>query len=300
MKEIIETYITYKWEERSEMIVSEIETLLNSIPCIRVLRDKTFLSYGESIELFMEKLRHGNIVVMVLSNQYLHSINCMYEMSGLFKDNSYIDRAFPVMVDTSIRDGQYYIDLCNYWKAKLTMQNKLIRDSNNGLDIIKPLLKDVDKIDLIISSLPRLFEYCKEIKAPDAETMQKEGFAELVSRIEDRANKLLKDPQSLHPDLDRLIMEINQLSYEQFAKIVSSYKADYKKIEISGFDGQLQSANPTFVIDDTPMVLYAILHDLEKVVEENQIANIRYTSSKHRREFTPRTLLDTLKIMKYE
>lgn len=143
MKEIIETYITYKWEERSEMIVSEIETLLNSIPCIRVLRDKTFLSYGESIELFMEKLRHGNIVVMVLSNQYLHSINYMYEMSGLFKDNSYMDRVFPVMVDTSIRDGQYYIDLCNYWKEKLTMQNKLIRDSNNGLDIIKPLLKDV-------------------------------------------------------------------------------------------------------------------------------------------------------------
>ena len=55
----------------------------------------------------MDELRQGDIVVMVLSNQYLHSLNCMYEMSGLFEDETCAKKVFPVMVDTSMtQEGQ--------------------------------------------------------------------------------------------------------------------------------------------------------------------------------------------------
>ena len=300
MKKKIETYITYKWEDQSLKFVDEIEGKLNSIPPIRVVRDKNFIHYGDSIEKFMDELRQGDIVVMVLSDQYLYSLNCMYEMSGLFDDETCVEKVCPVMVDTSIRDSNYYLELYSHWKNEQSKLDKIIHDSNYDDKIIEPIRKDLHKVENIIKCLPRLFEYCREINAPDAETMRKNGYAELVSRITERANELQNDSLAVTQNLARLIIEINKLSVQQFAKVVSSYKANYSEVEISSFDGQSQSSNPTFVIDDTPMAIYAILHDLQGEVGEDQITNIRYSSSKHRRGHTPRTISETLKIMKNE
>jgi hypothetical protein len=300
MKEKIETYITYKWEEQSLKFVDEIEGRLNSIPPIRVVRDKNFIHYGDSIEKFMDELRQGDIVVMVVSDQYLRSLNCMYEMSGLFEDETCVEKVLPVMVSTSIRDSKYYLELCSHWKDELSKLDEIIHAPNYDDKIIEPIRKDLHKVENIIKCLPRLFEYCREINAPDVETMRKDGYAGLVSRITERANQLQIDSLAVTQNLARLIIEINKLSVQQFAKVVSSYKADYSEVKISGFDGQPQSSNPTFVIDDTPMAIYAILHDLQKEVGEDQIANIRYSSSKRHREYTLRNISDTLKKMKHE
>ena len=300
MKEKIETYITYKWEEQSLKFVDEIEGRLNSIPPIRVVRDKNFIHYGDSIEKFMDELRQGDIVVMALSDQYLHSLNCMYEMSGLFDDETCVEKVFPVMVSTSIRNSKYYLELCNHWKNELSKLDEIIHNPNYDDKIIEPIQKDLHKVEDIIKCLPRLFEYCRKINAPDAETMRKDGYAELVNKITERANELQNDSLAVTQNLARLIIEINKLSVQQFAKVVSSYKADYNEVEISGFDGLPQSSNLTFVIEETPMAIYAILHDLQEKVGEDHISNIRYSSSKCRREYTLRNISDTLKTMKHE
>lgn len=301
MRDKIETYITYKWEERSLTFVGEIETKLNSIPHIRVIRDKNFIHYRDSIEKFMDELRQGDIVVMVLSDQYLYSLNCMYEMSGLFKDDTCVEKAFPVMVDTSIRDRKYYLELCSYWNKQLSELKGLIQNSEYEDAIIEPIRKDMRKVECIIKCIPRLFEYCRENNALDAETMRKDGYADFVSGITERAKELQVGTADITPDIDRLMLEVNQLIEQKFREIVNNrYKAECNKVEITGFDGQPQSANPTFVIDDTPTAIYAILHDLQKEVGEEEVMNIRYSSSKHRREYTSKTISEALMVMKYE
>lgn len=300
MKGIVETYITYKWEEQSEAIVAEIEAKLKYLQNVRVYRDKRSIRYLDSIETFMEKLRHGDIVVMVVSDQYLHSLNCMYEMSGLFKDGSYKDRVFPVMIDTSIRDGEYYLGICNYWKEELSKLKKLILNSDSKKSVIEPFQKDVKKMNDILSSIPHLFEYCRETNVPSVEEMRKDEYAEFIERIEERTDRLRNDSQMDESDLDRLILEIKRLSEPQFIKVVTSYKADYSDVKESGFDGRAQSANPTFIIEDTPMAICAILYDLQEEIGEEEVANIRYSSAKHHREYRLRTISDTLKIVRRE
>lgn len=296
MKEKIEVFITYKWEKRSEEIVGEIEAKLNGIETIRVLRDKTIVGYGDNIDLFMEKLREGEMVVMVLSNQYLHSINCMYEMTGLFCDDSDKSKVFPVMIDTSIRDPKYYLDLCSYWEEELNKMEKLISGSNNKTAIVRPLLKEKDKIELIISCIPRLFVYCREFNIPDSETMQKSGYEGLVNKIAKRADKL-QGESALKKDTDRLMCELSPLIEQKLIEYANKYKANCNKVELVGFRGQPQSA---IVIDDTSAVLHAILHDLKEEIGDEQMTNIRYTSSKHRREYNSKTLSEALNKMKNE
>ena len=97
-------YISYNWEDNSDHTVNHLCTVFE-LRRINYRRDKQNCHYLDNIKTFMNSIRNGEIIVVVLSRAYMLSKNCMYELSGILERKDGMDRILPVVVDDSIRDS---------------------------------------------------------------------------------------------------------------------------------------------------------------------------------------------------
>lgn len=120
------TYISYNWESESSHVVDFLGFVLES-KGIQYGRDKKDCCYKDNIKCFMNAIRKGNKVIVVFSKKYLMSKNCMYELSGIIENPNFKERLLPVVVDDTIRDDLFYVDLVRFWKEKLDNQEYIIQ-----------------------------------------------------------------------------------------------------------------------------------------------------------------------------
>jgi pterin-4a-carbinolamine dehydratase len=80
-------YFSYAWGDEREKIVDELCNTIKSEKKYEVVRDKENLEYKGLISDFMRGIGKGNIVVVVLSDKYLRSDYCMFELYG-YSDES--------------------------------------------------------------------------------------------------------------------------------------------------------------------------------------------------------------------
>ena len=97
-------FISYAWGGEREDIVNEIDETLQQRG-IRIVRDKRALGYRGSIRDFMERIGRGSCVIVVISDKYLRSPNCMFELVEIAENKQFYDRVFPVVLsDANIYD----------------------------------------------------------------------------------------------------------------------------------------------------------------------------------------------------
>ena len=84
-------FISYAWaDDKSEK--SKLRTEIVDEFCARaeergitVLRDKDVMRIGDSITKFMDRLARGDRVIVILSDKYLRSPFCMYELYEIWR-----------------------------------------------------------------------------------------------------------------------------------------------------------------------------------------------------------------------
>lgn len=295
----VNLYITYSWEERSEALVNEIKHYLD-IPHVRVLLDKDCIHYRDSIEQFMDELRHGDIVVMVLSNQYLHSENCIYEMSGFFCDGKSKEKVFPLMVDANIRNKDYYLGLLSYWNKELDKLKMLLRSTKHAPTAMAPFQRDVHKIEEGLQRLPLLFEFCRDIMVPSIDEMRRDSFRDFVNSITRRVSELRHRLAEDTEGFLRIIISTGLQIEDIMLNISQRFRTNCSKLEAIHFDGDVQPNSQTFELYDSPAAIYAVLQQLQEEVGEKSVTNIHYSSPKHRMNRDLRTISQTLKMIRNE
>ena len=97
-------FISYAWGGESERIVNELDADLQS-KGILVIRDKRDLGFKGMIRDFMRQFGHGHAVIVVISDKYLKSPNCMFELVEIARNKDLYDRVFPIVLgDADIYD----------------------------------------------------------------------------------------------------------------------------------------------------------------------------------------------------
>ena len=61
---------------------------------IRLIRDMRDVAFKDSFREFMRKIRETSFALLVISDDFLKSRNCMYEVIEFFKDNNYREKLF--------------------------------------------------------------------------------------------------------------------------------------------------------------------------------------------------------------
>src|SRR5215467_12997267 len=120
-------FISYAWGGESEQLANKIDEELKK-EGVRLIRDKRDLGFKGSIKEFMERIGRGNCVITVISDKYLRSKNCMFELLEIAENQNFYDRIFPIVLrDADIYDGVNRVNYIKYWDNKIAELNSAIK-----------------------------------------------------------------------------------------------------------------------------------------------------------------------------
>ena len=181
-------YISYKWKGESMDAADNLCDLFKRKQ-IYYRRDKEDCRYGDSITAFMDGIREGACVVVMFSEAYLKSFNCVYELAGVLNHPDYMKRVFPIVIDETVREENKYKELANYWEKKKDNTTFVIKQINSkDKTVILPLEKKVRLIEEYIHQLQKLAEVTDDINSYSFESLKERSYEPLLLKIKERLN----------------------------------------------------------------------------------------------------------------
>lgn len=153
--------IFLSYSHKDSDLADFIDTILlnNGIKLMRDVRD---IRYRQSIKDFMKKIRKTDYVFLIISQEYLQSSACMYEMLELIKDENYQERIIPIIrSDANIFDVNGKGAYVKYWQN----QYKEIETESKEIDILNRefYINELRKIESIQRNLPEFLELVSDM-----------------------------------------------------------------------------------------------------------------------------------------
>ena len=177
-------FISYAWGGESERIVNELDADLQARG-ILVVRDKRDLGFKGMIRDFMRQLGEGHAVILVISDKYLKSRNCMFELVEIARNKDFYDRIFPIVLgDADIYDPVNRIKYIKHWEDKIKELDAAIK-SVSGANL-QGLREELDSYDEIRDNISNLTFFINDMNNLTAEILENSNFAGLISELEKR------------------------------------------------------------------------------------------------------------------
>lgn len=174
-----EWFVSYAWgddkttegQKREQRVNEACEAALAAGKSIQ--RDKNVLRPGESIERFMKRITAGDRVFVFLSDQYLKSPFCMYELSGVCRKCGHDADEFRQRVHL------WTLDDAKIWEPDDRAQYG--RHWREKYEKLKPCVADLGNRDLLARERMRTFHAdVGEILATVADTVQPRQFSDFL------------------------------------------------------------------------------------------------------------------------
>lgn len=228
-------------------IVDKIDKDLSGVG-IRLKRDVRDLKPYSGIKEFMKSIKGADFVLIVISDGYLKSPNCLYEVLELIKDDNYKEKIIPIFLDdANIFDLRGKSNRIKYWqdeKSDLMKELKALDPQNIG-----PLTEQLRIIDNITSNLSNFIDSVTDILNIPLTQLQKTGYKEVLQKIgynnQDLISKLIEileieDQEDQDIEIDNFIRANNRYSLGYFAKgYISNNRGKYKKA-INNYDKAIE------------------------------------------------------------
>jgi len=133
-----EVCVSYAWgpeAERDSDVCGTVDMLCEKMgkAGIDVTRDKNTLEPGASIREFMERIGRADHVFIILTDDYLRSENCMFELLGVWREakqdlSEFLKKAQVFRSHSAkISKTEDRLAYALYWRATLDRQNDLVR-----------------------------------------------------------------------------------------------------------------------------------------------------------------------------
>jgi len=204
-------FVSYAWGGEREEVVDQIDQALQERG-IKIVRDKRDLGYKGSINEFMERIGQGNCVIVVISDKYLRSPNCMFELVEIAEGKQFHDRIFPVVLaDANIYDPLKRIEYVKHWEVKRAE----LADAMRTLDPanLQGIRDDMDLYDRIRDKVSGLTSILKDMNTLTPDMHRDSDFSELYDGIVKRmqaapvASKETSTTGTLAPHKEGKIMD---------------------------------------------------------------------------------------------
>ncbi len=176
-----EIFISYAWGGESEKIVNELDQAFQSRG-VTIVRDKRDLGYRGRIESFMKTIGQGKCVILVISEEFLKSEYCMYELLLVARYGEFADRIFPIVLeDARIFKPEERLQYITYWEKRTeNLKKELQGVSPTNLPGIH---KDIDLLTEIRANFDRLVDVIRDINTLTPQVHKASDFSELYETI---------------------------------------------------------------------------------------------------------------------
>jgi magnesium transporter len=126
----VQWYVSYAWNDNRSPEGRSRENVVDKICAaaeargLKILRDKNELGLGESISNFMRRIGVGDRIFVILSDNYLKSPYCMFELSEIWRTSKQEGSTFLERVrvyalpDARVSQPADWVDWAIFWKQE--------------------------------------------------------------------------------------------------------------------------------------------------------------------------------------
>lgn len=150
-----QVFVSYAWGSKESVeLVDQLEAACQEHD-IELIRDENELAYKDSIRDFTQRLGRGRCIVVVLSDAYLKSDNCMFELTEIADCGDLQGRVLPIVLeDAGILKPRTRIKYIKYWEQEKTGLDAEMKDvSSENLEGIRESIDLYAKIRIKIAGI---------------------------------------------------------------------------------------------------------------------------------------------------
>ncbi|MCQ6960107.1 TIR domain-containing protein [Mucilaginibacter aquariorum] len=132
-------FISYQWHHK--VAANNLYAFLKANGYVPAMDDHQ-LTYKDSISTFMESIRASDFAVLIISDEYLKSENCMIEVLHVLKDRNSKNKILPIRhEDVKIFKTADRIKYVEFWKTQVKEREKMLDgiDPTNAIEELKKL-----------------------------------------------------------------------------------------------------------------------------------------------------------------
>lgn len=163
MESKIEIFLSYCWED--ENIANDVYMYLKKFSNVNIHKDKIDIGTWSSIKEYMQSISNMDYTILLISDFYLKSSNCMYEVLEVIKDRNYKNKIFPVVITIEIYKPISRAKYVKYWQSE---QKKLEEELTEiSIQNIGQLDKDLKRLQDIASNISEFLGLVSDMNNPN-------------------------------------------------------------------------------------------------------------------------------------
>lgn len=149
-------YVSYRWQEPIEGITRN--WFVPSIEAVgfRCMIDVKECTYKHRIDKFEEEIGSAERIVIMLSEKFYYSDQCMYEAALITKHDRLDERLFPVNIGDYPHNDDFYHKLLEYWDVEERKVSEYLRTHDYGLE---PFQEKMNRLNLIKENIGKFWSH---------------------------------------------------------------------------------------------------------------------------------------------
>lgn len=165
----VNIFLSYCWNDSSE--ADRIYDYFKKSQNIELHRDTIDIKKWGSIKEYMQSISNMDYTILLISDSYLKSANCMYEVLEVMRDRNYKDKIFPAVICSGIYDPIIRIDYVKYWEDEFIK----LKEKLNGLSVqnLGRLPEDLKRRQDISSNVADFLDVVSDMNNPNIEDVCK-------------------------------------------------------------------------------------------------------------------------------
>ncbi|MDG4546587.1 MAG: toll/interleukin-1 receptor domain-containing protein [Rickettsiales bacterium] len=182
-------------------IADEIYGFLTEHYGIDITKDTDDLKYKGDLGSFMEGIRNTDFAILIISEAYLLSTNCMNELLHLLKEQNYLDKALPILTDKSIYNDDNKDKIYGFYHDKITdLSSKIKGFMLEGRDAPEHHIVERKQCREIQDNLDKVMSFISGKLLRTYRELQSKNYIELVEAM-GVTPKSLPEPSESTPDV---------------------------------------------------------------------------------------------------
>jgi hypothetical protein len=201
VKKMVSKKVFLSYSHKDTCIADIIENKIKEVTKnkIEISRDTQKLKYKDSLDEYMQSIREHDFVIAIVSDTYLRSTPCMYEVTELMRDRDYYNKLLFIIIseqdimfyvneDVEIKDIKADIyssnrfDYINYWEyEKIEIDRRISEIKNTALML--ELTKEAKKLEIISLHVGEFISKLNDGLGVSFQDMISSNFKEFISTI---------------------------------------------------------------------------------------------------------------------
>ncbi len=189
-------YISYAWGDDRETGPSRediVDRLFESLAAdgYDVRRDKMDLGYKGLISQFMTEIGRGVCVVVVISDKYLRSPYCMWELLQIYRNLQFRERICPiVLADAQIHSVDGRIEYTEFWHKERKRVDTRVKKLGIEALSTEGTLREAEKIREISHTVDKLLTFVADMNTLNPDLLAANNFETLKRAIDERLGQI--------------------------------------------------------------------------------------------------------------